>query len=81
MDVIIIVVQTKELAEQLRQIITLPNVIITFYGANILGFNRGGVRPNIALCAYEERGGCGWTNEVLRAGLAPGARFLRFARA
>lgn len=77
MDVIIIiVVQTKEMAEQLRQIIPLPNVIVTFYGANILGFNRGGKRPSIAICAYEEREGYKWTNEVLRAGLAPDAKII-----
>lgn len=76
MDVVIIVVQTKEMAEALRQLIPLPNVIITFYGANILGFHRGGKRPSIAICAYEEREGCEWTNVVLRAGLAPGAKII-----
>lgn len=76
MNVVIIVMQTKEMAEQLRQITTLPNVIITFYGANILGFSRGGKRPNIAICAYEEREGCVWTNTVLCAGLAPGAKII-----
>lgn len=75
-DVIIIVVQTEEKAQELRKYITLPNVIITFYCANICGFNYRGKRPNIAICEYEEREGCAWTNVVLHAGLAYGAKVI-----
>lgn len=76
-DVIIIVVQTKEKMEDLRNIITLPNVIITFYGANICGFNYRGKRPNIAICDYEEREGYDWTRQVLIAGITKDAKIIR----
>lgn len=76
-DVIIIVVQTKEKAEALRSFLTLPNVIITFYGANICGFNYRGKRPNIAICDYDEDEGYEWTREVLIAGMSKDAKIIR----
>ncbi|MEK5181748.1 hypothetical protein [Paenibacillus odorifer] len=75
-DVIIIVTQTKEQSLELRKIIPQPNVMITWYGANVCGFCYLGRRPKLAICAYKERDGYGWTNEVLRAGIAHGAQVI-----
>lgn len=73
LNVVLHVVQTKEIADELRKIITLPNVTIAFYGQALCGVHYHGKRPSVIICDYDnrikfgwERDGRDWESVVLR---------------
>jgi hypothetical protein len=76
MTYVLIVVQTREQADELNAKLPLPSADMKmqaiFYGESICGLHYRGQRPNVIFANYTDDGGR-WKHEVLMSSFARGA--------